>query len=69
MEKTNDRRQIHLPQPVESKILYACHFRAFCPFVVHILTLNGGDSKRLNVQKMRAKDCVEYTLAILAIVW
>lgn len=32
MEKTNDRRQIHLPQPVESKILYACHFRAFCPF-------------------------------------
>ena len=39
------------------------------PFVVPILTLNGGDSKRLNVQKMRAKDCVEYTLAILAIVW
>ena len=39
------------------------------PFVVTILTLNGGDSKRLNLQKMRSKDCVEYTLAILAIVW
>ena len=39
------------------------------PFVVTILTLNGGDSKWLNLQKMRSKDCVEYTLAILAIVW
>ena len=39
------------------------------PFVVPILTLNGGDSKWLNLQKMRSKDCVEYTLAILAIVW
>ena len=45
------------------------YFRSVSRSVVPILTLNGGDSKRLNLQKMRSKDCVEYTLAILAIVW
>ena len=50
-------------------IMFSSVVSGFFPFVVPILTLNGGDSKRLNVQKMRAKDCVEYTLAILAIVW
>ena len=52
-----------------SSALQRCPPDTRTPFVVPILTLNGGDSKRLNLQKMRSKDCVEYTLAILAIVW